>query len=1337
MKKNVLINLICSVIATMVVIVGVILGMILTGNMDVAKKKLVISSSSVAAVYNGETLSDSKWYLTEGELKEGHTLSVSVTGAQKNVGVSENHLHAKVLDAQGLDVSSDYNIEYRPGVLNVKARDICIVAESAGKIYDGEPLTCDSYYLESAIALLPTDTLSVTVEGSITEKGEAANRVTAAQITNESGADVSRNYHITTKDGVLLVYDEKTLVFQSDSATKEFDGRTLKNDNWQIKNGELRTDHWLSVEFTGSQLMVGSSENTFTVTIYDEQGNDVTGSYDIIYRPGTLVVTRAKVTITSENGYKAYDGLPLTNSSFEVSPSDYEKKGFRFEPVITGSQTEIGVSENTIESCKVYSSLNIDVTEYFDITPVNGTLTVVPEALAANKLVIKTDDATKDFDGTPLTNKNWELVEGSLKEGHYLDINVNGSRTEIGDEDNTLSVVVRDSSGKDVTNEYIDVVKKPGTLTVEMIDITVQAGSAQKKYDGTPLECDEYIVAPFDLEEKYIFECVTYGSRTNPGEGVNTVLSCRIYEKNKKGEKGDEITQNFNITKLTGKLVVLPGDEEPLVELTYTSYNESKVYDGTPLTGSNYMRDGSLLAGHREEVIFQNEITKVGTVVNSFTVKIYDADGNDVSDKYLIRSEFGSLTVTPKKITVTASSDTKIYDGLPLTNSGYELRNTDRNDNGPVLAAGDTIKVTVVGSITDPGRIDNVISTIGITNADNEDVTFCYDITRVRGELKVVEDTGSGGGNGGGGGTGGGGGGGNSNSKPTGEVYFKVTSTDTGRIYLKMKSMGDYDLYNKQWTEALPYSELIYTSQEIGYVSSYYMPYLALKSVGYQESSVTIESLKGFYVLPYYTHIQSGVNQISDVSVMGNASQPYTVKYYNWNNYEGIQLSSRYLEYEQLYRNYVYNNYLYVDGETYDFMQGVIAENGFALPADGTVNGNIIYKVASYIQNAATYNLDYDTAVDEAANPTIAFLTTHPEGVCRHYAQAATLLYRSLGIPARYTEGFVADVKAGTTVDVTDGEGHAWVEVYVSGIGWLKVEVTGSDDSINGSLNGGGGGGGGGGSAQKIKLTVTPQLTENLYDGMPHAAKQSVKLEGANLASYGYTYDVIVDGERTEPGKTKSQVADMIIYDADGNVIYQKSTNIGKDLFDITYNTGTLHVYLTEISFKSSSDSKIYDGTPLEMSVSSVVHTSGAPINGETIEIAVTGSITNKGVVANTFTVKIIDSSGANVTDQYKINYTYGSLSIEAREITLTAESVKRPYDGTTLEAPNITDDHESQLAEGDYVESYTVTGSQTLPGWAVNVLDPATVVICNQNGDNVTSNYIVITENGRLTVTG
>ena len=97
------------------------------------------------------------------------------------------------------------------------------------------------------------------------------------------------------------------------------------------------------------------------------------------------------------------------------------------------------------------------------------------------------------------------------------------------------------------------------------------------------------------------------------------------------------------------------------------------------------------------------------------------------------------------------------------------------------------------------------------------------------------------------------------------------------------------------------------------------------------------------------------------------------------------------------------------------------------------------------------------------------FLLDNKKGYCAHFATATVLILRELGIPARYVEGYAIDAggvllsedesegwiwgdnKFGLTrvqrYNVTDRCGHAWAEMYVSGIGWIPVDITpGSED---------------------------------------------------------------------------------------------------------------------------------------------------------------------------------------------------------------------------------------------------------------------------------------------------
>ena len=61
-----------------------------------------------------------------------------------------------------------------------------------------------------------------------------------------------------------------------------------------------------------------------------------------------------------------------------------------------------------------------------------------------------------------------------------------------------------------------------------------------------------------------------------------------------------------------------------------------------------------------------------------------------------------------------------------------------------------------------------------------------------------------------------------------------------------------------------------------------------------------------------------------------------------------------------------------------------------------------------------------------------------------HYATTAVMLFRYMGIPARYAEGFSfqAQAMSGGSMEVPDESAHAWVEIFDSEKGWIPVEVT-------------------------------------------------------------------------------------------------------------------------------------------------------------------------------------------------------------------------------------------------------------------------------------------------------
>jgi len=550
---------------------------------------------------------------------------------------------------------------------------------------------------------------------------------------------------------------------------------------------------------------------------------------------------------------------------------------------------------------------------------------------------------------------------------------------------------------------------------------------------------------------------------------------------------------------------------------------------------------------------------------------------------------------------------------------------------------------------------------------------------------------------------------------------YIIWSTKDGRIYLRMKSFGDYN--GRGFNEAEEYPILIDSSFSTLYLSS-----IALKGRGDVIDVIRIKSMNGQYVLPYYSDPFIGdIVQTSDVIVSGDATDFYELNIYTLNDIADLVISEEYADYERAYRQFVYRNYLAIDSETLTYMQELIAVQGF-----NKYSGTVINDVANYISHSAIYDLNYDRELDNSENVVVAFLETYKTGICQHYAASAVMLYRALGIPARYTVGYAANANANEWSLVTGMDAHAWVEVYVDEIGWIMVEVTGSGNDF-GDMEP---------EEPKIGFTIYPTYQYKEYDGTPlYAANEiSVPFELQELLDRGYSYQVVVSGEQTNIGIGQSYIESFILYDENGNDV--------TDQFDITYATGSLEVASYVVKILLYQLQKYYDGTPLTFTDEDYEFINGLP-DGMKINIDLNISLTDAGYLTMsdinnniseyiTYTVYMngvpVDDSVILVVDVYEgMSEDYIPIRIDKLDLELTAGSASKNYDGEALENDRVYISKGS-LADGDRLIAHAV-GSITEKGQALNTIFENEVSIINKNGEDVTANYNITLVDGILTV--
>ena len=99
--------------------------------------------------------------------------------------------------------------------------------------------------------------------------------------------------------------------------------------------------------------------------------------------------------------------------------------------------------------------------------------------------------------------------------------------------------------------------------------------------------------------------------------------------------------------------------------------------------------------------------------------------------------------------------------------------------------------------------------------------------------------------------------------------------------------------------------------------------------------------------------------------------------------------------------------------------------------------------IESYLRENYIYTLS-PGPVPAGRDFTEYFLFTGKGGYCTYYATAMTVMLRSLGIPARYVEGFITkeENKIGKIYSVLSKNSHAWVEVFFEGVaGSLLTDI--------------------------------------------------------------------------------------------------------------------------------------------------------------------------------------------------------------------------------------------------------------------------------------------------------
>ncbi len=419
---------------------------------------VTLTANSMTVTYDGQPHDGSPYSCDDLGLLPGHTVeSVDYTcEPQTNVGTYDIKLNnAKIVDADGKDVTALYQITYNYGKLIIDPCDVTVTIKgNTGTYeYDGTEKTVEGYTLDISNDLYKAaDVKRVDSQAKIRATVPGTYQM---GLKPENFENTNLNFNVTfvvKPDGKLTI-ENRPITITANDVTGKYDGQPHGENGYSITAGSLVDGHAATVTISGSKTDAGEYEELLVpnvTKIVDAKNKDVTGYYDISYEDGTLTINKRSVTLTSETASKVYDGTPLAKPEVTVTGDGFvEGEGATYD--VTGTITNVGETENKF----TYTLNEGTKAGNYDITTKLGKLTIKP--VAEVTVTIKGNTKTVYYNGKEQSVKGYTVsIDNNLyKEADFAlknDAKAEAKGTKVGTYPMGLTKESFENTNKNFTN---------------------------------------------------------------------------------------------------------------------------------------------------------------------------------------------------------------------------------------------------------------------------------------------------------------------------------------------------------------------------------------------------------------------------------------------------------------------------------------------------------------------------------------------------------------------------------------------------------------------------------------------------------------------------------------------------------------------------------------------------------------------------------------------------------------------------------------------------------------------------------------------------------------------
>jgi gliding motility-associated-like protein len=1353
------------------------------GTLTITKKALTITAENKTKVYDANVFPGPYTVSYSGFIAgENSTNTLPTSGVINYTGTSQTAVNFgsyPIAISTSTLVYQNYSVSYVAGSLSISKRPITLTARDSTKVYGDTYTPGSTAFNLTSGTYASTQTVSgvtLTSTGSVATANIGTFPIVPSAAVGANGF-LTSNYDITYVNGTLTVTPKPITISAIDRSKVYGTTRNFTVSDVNVTSGTLAPSNTItsiSMTSTGSVNTAGVNGGTpylmdLTSVVIQRSGTPTTSNYTITYVDANLTVTKKPVRITAVNKTKVYNGL-IYNLGYTTTDTGFLFSQTQITAAHTGSLIYSGTSQTATNVGSYPIELGTSTYDYdnYSVNYTSGTLTITPKAIT-----IKANNQTKTYDGLVYSGGN-SVTDTGYVNGETIAV-LSGTLayayTPTANPINVGSYTIT-PSGLTSANGNYNITYLTGTLTINKKIVEVMADSITKTYGAlvtfSPNDGRGVSIRSGSILGNHRITLATLSSTGAPVTatlGNYTINLAAIDIKDNNGA-GSSVLSNYDVTLVNGVLSVVKAHIIVKANDIVKTYGTSTTL-ATNGSGVSVI-SGSLISG---DAITAATLTSVtGTPATAsvngspYTITLSGITirntGVDVTSNYDITLSNGTITVNKAPLTITVNNKSKIYDGTvfsagyTVSYSGFvnsEDENTPSIFNASSITYGGTAPAAVNAgtySITASGLTSNNYTINYVDGA----LVINKRLLIVTANDQNVNYTGS------------------AFTGPNGVSYSGFQNGETASILT-----GALAYTYRQGSIVTPINAGTYTITPSGLntPTNYTLVYVdgtlliqkkqivvtpdnRIKTYGTNitfasnGSGISLSSgtlLAGDYISaanpastgaaanasangsPYTITLSSiTIKNSSDVVVTSN----YTITYSSGSltvNKAPLTITAN--NFNKAYNAVAYtggNGVVYsgfVNSETQTALAGTIAYSGSSQGATNAGN----YVITPGGRTSDNYDITY---INGALTITQSTLVVTANGITKTYGDATTLATNASGVSITSGSLIAGDAISVVNLSSTGVAATSNVNTYSILLNSITIDRSGTDVTSNynitlspGTL-----------TVNKKALTVTVRNTSKTYNGLSYT--------GGN----GIVYSGFVNAEDSTviTGSTSFTYTGAAQGALNAGSYANSISGLSSSNYQITIVPGTLTVNKKSLTITATNQTKTYDGIPYN-NTTNTVNITGF-VNGETVS-ALSGSLSNNYLrsaapVPSPVNVGTYDIVPTGYTSaNYDMTYVNGTLTIQERNITLTAKDVTKTYGATKT---FLTNGSELTLTSGTLVSAETIVAGTVTSTGAINtatvagspyttVITPSTVRIENASNVDVTSNYNITLATGSLTI--